>query len=908
MRGMGMTRSGTAVEHENDEAARSGRRLAMSMQRRIMFLAIFCVIASTFVIGGIAYDRIRSAAFDQATERLVGQTKLVSQRFRLAYRDIQEDLFALSTTPPIRGIIRASANGGIDPYDGSPLKAWRTRLEAIFAAIMRNHPAYFQIRFIGVEDSGREIVRIDRVENGEGLVPPIRLQQKAGEPYFSEALQAQAGKVRFSEVSYNREFGKLDPRKIPTIRAMLPIELADGNRFGFIVINADYHLMLKEIVDELAPDVDTYVVNGNGDYMEQISKTSSGGTSLELHDNYTRPVPEVVTRTLQATENEGIIHIDESVAYYVKDQGNLGPSSSFSVILKVMEDGLYGDARKTRREVLLFGGLLMLVCLFISVVNARAMMAPLNRLVRLVRGVDDHELLAKLPIGRSDEVGDLARSLRQRTQALIASEARASAIVDNVLDGLILIGENGIIESFNPSCERILGYKAEEVIGKNVTMFMDPELAARHGGFLQRYLRGQSSGFIDTNREVEAVTRSGQKSPIELAISTLRLDGQTKFSGVIRDISDRKEMDRLKAEFVSTVSHELRTPLTSIRGSLGLIERLMPQGQPESLRQMVHLARKNTERLIVLVNDILDFEKLSANKLEYDMTTADVNEEMRQAAELNAGYAEQHRVSIDLQLAEEPLFISVDVNRFHQVLANLISNAVKFSDPESVVVIRTEAVGGHVRISVVDTGDGIPEAFQEHLFTPFAQADGTSSRKKSGTGLGLAITKRFVEGMEGSLQFTSREGEGTTFFVEFPQVDTDASIETLVQRESDGRVIGLHIEDDTDFHKILAAAVSDDILLVQARTLNEARHRLAVDFFDVLIIDIALEDGNGLTILDEVGDAEGMLVVVVTALDITVEDPRVDMVVVKSRPRKGNLPEMLHDLIEQKIRKRAVAS
>ncbi len=880
----------------------------MSMQRRIMFLAIFCVIASTFVIGSIAYDRIRSAAFDQATERLAGQTKLVSQRFRLAYRDIQEDLFALSTTPPIRGIIRASATGGIDPYDGSSLQAWRTRLEAIFASIMRNHPSYFQIRFIGVADSGREIVRIDRVENGVKLVPPIRLQQKAGEPYFSEALQAQAGKVLFSDVSYNREFGKLDPRKIPTIRAMLPIELADGSRFGFIVINADYHLMLKEIVDELAPHVDTYVVNGNGDYMEQISNMASSDTYLELHDQYTKTVPEVVTRTLQAKENEGIIHIDESVAYFVKDHGNVGPSSSLAVILKVMEDGLYGDARKTRREVLLIGGLLMLVCLFISVLIARAMMAPLNRLVGLVRGVDDHELLSKLPVGRSDEVGDLARSLRQRTQALIASEARASAIVDNVLDGLLLIGENGIIERFNPSCERILGYKAEEVIGKNVAMFMDPSLAARHGSFLHNYVRGQGSGFIDTNREVEAVTRSGKRIPIELAISALRLDGEMKFSGVIRDISDRKEMDRLKAEFVSTVSHELRTPLTSIRGSLGLIERLMPRDLPDSFRQMMHLARKNTERLIVLVNDILDFEKLSANKLDYDMTTVDVNEELKQTAELNAGYAEQHHVSIELQLAEDPLFILVDVNRFQQVLANLVSNAVKFSERDGVVIIRAEETGGNVRISVIDRGEGIPDAFKENLFTPFAQADGTSSRKKSGTGLGLAITKRFVEGMNGSVGFSSREGEGTTFRVEFPQVLAGASIETLDRHESDGRVIGLHIEDDTDFHKILAAAVSDDILLVQARTLNEARHRLAVDFFDVLIIDIALEDGNGLTILDEVGDAEGMLVVVVTALDITIEDPRVDMVVVKSRPRKGNLPEILHELIERKIRKRAVAS
>lgn len=903
-----MTGSNASVEHEQNEVVRSGFRLAMSIQGRIMFLAFFCVVASTSIIGSIAYDRIRSASFDQATERLAGHTKLMAQRFRLAYRDIEEDLFALSTTPPIRGIIRASANGGIDPYDGSSLENWRSRLAAIFASIMRNHQSYFQVRFVGADEMGTEIVRIDRVEGDVRVTPTSLLQQKFRESYFTRAMKGEEGKILFSDVTYNRELGKVDSRRIPAIRGMLPIDLADGTRFGFLIINVDYQMLLKSTFAELAPNSNTFVVNGTGDYMQYQPDSHEDNHTLELRGEYTRPVPKFVVETLQSSEREGLIYSEDSVAYFVKETGNIGPSDFISVILQVMEDDLYSDARETRREVLLTGFLLTLGCLFISVLIARAMIAPLNRLVRLVRGVDDHELLAKLPVHRTDEVGDLARSLKQRTQALIASEARASAIVDNVLDGLLLIGENGIIERFNPSCERILEYKAEEVIGKNVAMLMDPALAERHDGFLTRYVRGQGSGFIDTNREVEAVTRSGKRVPIELAISALQLEGEMKFSGVIRDISDRKEMDRLKAEFVSTVSHELRTPLTSIRGSLGLIERLMPKGQPDSFQQMVNLARKNTERLIVLVNDILDFEKLSANKLEYDMSTADVNEELKQAAELNAGYAEQHHVSLELQLAEEPLLILVDVNRLQQVLANLVSNAIKFSEREGVVLIRAEKTGGNVRVSVIDTGDGIPEAFKDNLFTPFAQADGTSSRKKSGTGLGLAITKRFVEGMNGSVGFTSRAGDGTTFRVEFPQVDAGASLETLERHENDGRLMGLHIEDDTDFYRILAAGVADDILLVQARTLNEARRRMAVDYFDVLIIDISLKDGNGLSILDEIADVEEMVVVVLTALDVPIEDPRVDLIVVKSRTRRGDLPEMLHDLIERKIRKKAVAS
>ncbi len=899
---------GFSFENEPEAQGRPRRLFTISMQGRIMLLAFCCVIASTLVIGSIAYNRIRQATFDQAEERLAGHTKLMAQRFRLAYRDIEEDLFALSTTPPIRGIIRATANGGIDPYDGSSLESWRSRLSAIFASIMRNRPSYFQMRFIGVADQGREVVRIDRVENGERPTPASLLQQKSGEPYFIRAMDGASGKVLFSDVTYNREFGGVDPRQIPAIRGMLPIDRADGTRFGFLVINVDYESMLRSTFEELAPTTNTFVVNGSGDYMQYQGDGSSIEHPLELHDAYTRQMPRFVAETLRSSKQEGLIHGVDNVAFFVKEDGNVGASDFVSVILQVTDEELYRDARKTRRDVVLIGIVLILVCLSVSVLIARAMMVPLNRLVGLVRSLDDHELLAKLPVDRGDEVGDLARSLKERTQALIASEARAGAIVDNVLDGLLLIGENGIVERFNPSCERILGYKAEEVIGKNVSMFMEAPLAAVHDGFLSRYVSGAPSGFIDTSREVVAITRSGEKIPIELAISALRLDGAVKFSGVIRDIRDRKEMDRLKAEFVSTVSHELRTPLTSIRGSLGLIERLMPEELSDSFRQMVHLARKNTERLIVLVNDILDFEKLSANKIEYDMSTTDVHAELKQAADLNAGYAEQHDVSIDLRLAEEPLLVSIDVNRLQQILANLISNAVKFSESGKTVVIRAERIGGYVRISIIDSGQGIPEDFKKNLFTPFAQADGTSSREKSGTGLGLAITKRFVEGMNGAIDFTSQEGEGTTFRIEFPLAEANALMDALEREDGDARLVGLHIEDDTDFYEVLAASVAEDILLVQARTLDEARRRIAVDYFDVLIIDISLEDGNGLEILDDLGGVEGMVVVVLTALDVQIDDPRVDLNVVKSRSRPGDLPEMLRDLTDRKIRKKAVAS
>jgi signal transduction histidine kinase len=256
----------------------------------------------------------------------------------------------------------------------------------------------------------------------------------------------------------------------------------------------------------------------------------------------------------------------------------------------------------------------------------------------------------------------------------------------------------------------------------------------------------------------------------------------TGFLGVIEDITVRKEVERLKSEFTAVVSHELRTPLTSIRGSLGLILGALATSLQPKVKDLLEIAQSNCERLVLLVNDILDVEKFSAGQMRFEFQTVALAGLVQQAVDANEGYARKFHVRIEIEPADPQCRVSVDPDRFIQVMSNLLSNAAKYSPQGGAVRVRTEARGELVRVSVRDDGPGIPESFHEHIFEKFSQADASSTREKGGTGLGLHIAKRFVEHMQGRIGFASEPGRGSTFWIELPLTGRDSAAEPAVRR------------------------------------------------------------------------------------------------------------------------------
>ncbi|WP_251977369.1 ATP-binding protein [Salinicola avicenniae] len=342
------------------------------------------------------------------------------------------------------------------------------------------------------------------------------------------------------------------------------------------------------------------------------------------------------------------------------------------------------------------------------------------------------------------------------------------------------------------------------------------------------------------------------------------LDGGTLWHGFLHDVTERKRNERLKGEFISTVSHELRTPLTSISGSLGLIQGGALGQPPEAMRSMLSVAHNNAQRLILLINDLLDMEKLVAGKMNFEMEAQPLMPLIEQAIESNQAYADQFNVLYAMTARMDEAQVTVDAMRLQQVMSNLLSNAAKFSPAEAQVEVRVEPVGDRVRVSVLDHGPGIPEAFHERIFQKFSQADGSSTRKQGGTGLGLAITRELIERMRGSINFFSEEGHGACFFFELPCTamlappvdaprEAPADVADVLEVAPGSRL--LIVEDDPDTALLLATLVRLWGYQAEvAHTLDEAVNWLERRSFDALTLDLLLPDGNGLTLLQQLRD------------------------------------------------------
>lgn len=242
--------------------------------------------------------------------------------------------------------------------------------------------------------------------------------------------------------------------------------------------------------------------------------------------------------------------------------------------------------------------------------------------------------------------------------------------------------------------------------------------------------------------------------------------------GTFQDITERKRVERIKSEFISTVSHELRTPLTSISAALAMMKGGKLGDFSAPVTKLLDIAHKNSVRLTHLINDLLDMDKLVAGKMHFDIQVHEVVPLVELALANNQSYADQYHVSLELQTAKSPTSetpprVRVDALRFQQVLANLLSNAIKFSPVGATVTVVISEHPTQVRIAVMDQGPGIPEKFHAHIFQKFSQADSSDSRQKGGTGLGLAITLELMERMNGSIHFESSEGRGAIFYLEF---------------------------------------------------------------------------------------------------------------------------------------------
>jgi signal transduction histidine kinase/DNA-binding response OmpR family regulator len=453
----------------------------------------------------------------------------------------------------------------------------------------------------------------------------------------------------------------------------------------------------------------------------------------------------------------------------------------------------------------------------------------------------------------------------------LPTEILQKAILNSADFAIIATDAKGVIQVFNGGAERMLGYAAGDVVNKKTPDDLhDPrQLIARAEALSAEFATAVAPGFdaltfkpsrgIEDQYDLDYIRKDGSRFPGHVSITALR-DDKTEIIGYLNICTDDsarvamiaadKEKTRLKDEFVATVSHELRTPLTSIAGALGLLIGNVAGKLPESAMHLLTIAYANSQRLVRLLNDILDIEKMESGKAVFDLKRVEVRSLVQQTIEENRALAEGCGVRIRLDAASAAFDVRADPDRFVQAITNLLSNAVKFSPPGEEVVVAVETQDDAVRISVRDHGHGVPEEFKRHIFEKFAQADGTDARRKGGTGLGLSIVKQIVDRLDGAVGFADAPSGGAIFHIDLPNWARAVRLNSRLIRKAHLRI--LLCEDNPKAAIVLVDRLGQEGFLADvALTANEAVTRVAATTYAAILVDLQRPKSDGISLIKQ---------------------------------------------------------
>ncbi|MDX8398892.1 MAG: PAS domain S-box protein [Gallionellaceae bacterium] len=448
-----------------------------------------------------------------------------------------------------------------------------------------------------------------------------------------------------------------------------------------------------------------------------------------------------------------------------------------------------------------------------------------------------------------------------------AQTANIKAIVDTAADGIVTIDQRGNVLSFNGAAERMFGFSAEEIVGANINMLMPQPYHAAHDGYLERYVKTREAHIIGYGREVVGQRKDGSTFPLYLAVSEMKIGAETRFTGIVRDISMQKDTEaalvrarksaetasQAKSNFLANMSHEIRTPMNAIIGMTDLVLDSTLQPQQEKLLRSVASSAKS---LLTILNDILDLSKLESGKMELEAIPFSIREVLEGVEDVVKVGAAIKGLSVSVYLdGSVPPCVTGDPTRLRQVLLNLAGNAVKFTQKGEVSILaRPSEQSGEWHFSVKDTGIGIPQDGQGKIFERFSQADETTTRHFGGTGLGTSISREIVECMGGRIWVASEEGQGSDF-------QFTAHLPTAVGVTECATRLGGSYLGRSPYTRPLRILLAEDILLNQELAemrLTQRQHQVEVavngriaverfqqEEFDLILMDVMMPEMDG---------------------------------------------------------------
>jgi PAS domain S-box-containing protein len=453
---------------------------------------------------------------------------------------------------------------------------------------------------------------------------------------------------------------------------------------------------------------------------------------------------------------------------------------------------------------------------------------------------------------------------RQGERQRADDEARIRSVVNHVLDGIIAIDESGTVEAFNPAAEKLFGYSAEEIIGKNVRVLMPEPFHGQHDAYLANYLRTGEAKIIGIGREVEGRRKDGTTFPMDLAVSEFRLSTRRFFTGIVRDITERKraekemqdlvtrlqDADRRKDEFLATLAHELRNPLAPIHNA---VQVLLMKGPPDpDLKWGREVIDRQVRHMARLLDDLLDVSRISHDKLELRKERIELSAVIQMAVETSRPLIDSGGLDLTAALPVEPVVLDADPVRLAQVFSNLLNNAAKFTETGGHILLTGVREGSDVVVSVKDDGMGIAGEMLPRVFDVFSQANRVSKRSQGGLGVGLSLVRGLVELHGGSIVARSDgPGKGSEFVVRLPVV-AHAFLQVAPPRDEKSQPVNVakrrllivdDVKDGADALAMLLRMMGHDVHT--AYDGEEAITAAAKFRPDVVLLDIGMPKLNG---------------------------------------------------------------
>lgn len=774
------------------------------------FLVLVASLLMAVVAGSFFYvvEVDRKSVNEGFLSDIDSQLAVTSAILTKAFSSGERHTRFLVGTPPIRGVVRASQSGGIDPLDQTPLAIWKSRLETIAVVFMENNPEVLQIRYIGVEDNGLELVRVSREFGHIRVTSKVGLQSKSDEAYFQQTLKLPAGQMYVSQINLNREHGKVYYPLMPTYRISTPVYDGEGAIFGLFIVNFDGKALLENIRNRVNQEhISLYILNHENEFIVHPLADKEFTEQLG-HNHFNSALSGSFNGSLDSSLNSSLNSSQDGAS-------NSSVSNPFTNAPVLESDQASPGLRLTiEGDPLLFSAQRVWLS---RPDEGRYLDVVASVPERVVAGtVYEHLVVTMSSLGLVIVLIIIVILFYQRQISrqyeLIIAEAQFKAIVNGSQDAIVSVDTNNRVTTWNRAARRLLGYDSTEALGLPLFHLLNPRDVTALNSETLKMVR--ESGIHKTT---ELTICSNDNEEIDLAVSLSPIESDDRVKGVtliLRDVSQEKraateirrlnaslesqvaertadleiardqalQANEMKSAFLANMSHEIRTPMNGIFGMLNLIKQ---GGLPPNQARYLSMAESSVETLSSLINDILDLSKVEAGKLELELVEFDLLDLISSQISSLSLKAQQKGLEVLFDFAGvEHSGVVGDPHRFKQIMTNLMGNAIKFTQRgEIMVTARTFLTSeGDVNLTyaISDTGVGIPPDKAGMLFDAFSQADTSTTRQFGGTGLGLSITRHLVSQMGGTIRVESKEGEGSTFTVnlKLPRGTSEPAIES----------------------------------------------------------------------------------------------------------------------------------